>query len=113
MCNYVYRYKECITDQSNWSGPFSLVVVCLLHNLGIVSLIPGRVLDEIFFTDFSPPTTLPLQCFTNTKNIIKLLLDSSQFSSLIQNKTLRNITKAITELCYIAAYGKIEKSEGC
>ena len=47
---------ECITDQSNWSGPFSLVVVCSLYNLGVVSSIPGRVLDKIFFTDFSPPT---------------------------------------------------------
>ena len=38
MCKYVYRYIECITDRSNWSGSFSLVVVCSIYNLGFVSL---------------------------------------------------------------------------
>ena len=48
MCKYVYRYIGCITDQSNWSGPLSLVVVSW-----------GREFDpEIFFTDFSPPTII-------------------------------------------------------
>ena len=27
MCKYVYRYIGCITDQFNWFGPLSLVVV--------------------------------------------------------------------------------------
>ena len=58
MSKDVYRYIECITDQSNWPGPFSLVVVCSLYNLGVVSSILSRALDEIFFTDFSPPTTV-------------------------------------------------------
>ena len=41
MCKYVYRYIECITDQSNWPGPFSLVVMCSLYNLGVLSSILG------------------------------------------------------------------------
>ena len=47
------------------------------------------------------------ETFINTKNIIKLLLDSSHFSNLMQDRALWNITKATTELLQ-AAYGKIE-----
>ena len=42
-------YIEYITDQSNWSAPFSLVVVCSLYNLGVVSSIPGRGTWQNFF----------------------------------------------------------------
>ena len=35
MCKYKHRYLECITDQSDLSGPFSLVTVCSLYNLGV------------------------------------------------------------------------------
>ena len=42
MCKYVNRYIECIVDQSNWSGLFSLVVVCSINNPGVLSLILSR-----------------------------------------------------------------------
>ena len=36
------RYIECITDQNNWSGLFSLVVVWSLYNPGVMRSIPGK-----------------------------------------------------------------------
>ena len=77
MCKYVHRYIECITDQSNWSGPFSLVAVCSLYNLGVVSSIPSRGARRNFFTDFSPPYYIckqsQMNCRANqrTKTLLK------------------------------------------
>ena len=63
MYKDIHVERECITDQSNWSGPYSLVVVCLLcyPQLGH------------FFTDFSPPTI----CFVHF--FLFILIDSSFF----------------------------------
>ena len=70
ISKYVYKYIECITDQSNWSRPFSQVVVYSLYNLGVVIRSPVGALDEIFFTDFSPPTTLVKCCCRTSKNVL-------------------------------------------
>ena len=40
-------------------GPFNLVFVGSLYNLGVVSSISVGAFDEIFFTDFSPPFFRP------------------------------------------------------
>ena len=46
---YIHRYIDCIIDQSNWSGPFSLVVMTPdLESIDLGSQ-PGRgTRQEIF-----------------------------------------------------------------
>ena len=63
----VYGYIECITDQSNWSGPFSLVVVCLFYNLGVVSSMfswsaRGNILCRFFSSYYSKKKELHEKC---------------------------------------------------
>ena len=55
----VYRYIGCITDQSNWSGPFSLVVMTPIRNPEAVGSNPGRGtrLEVFIYRSISPPTT--------------------------------------------------------
>lgn len=43
---------ECISVQSNWSGPFSQVVVSSLYNLRVVSLIPSLDARQNFLHTF-------------------------------------------------------------
>ena len=58
----VYRYIGCITDQSSWSGPFSLVVM----NPEAVGSNPSRVtrLEVFIYRSISPPITLLMRLGT-------------------------------------------------
>ena len=55
----VYTYIVCITDQSNWCGPFSLVVTTPdleSNNLGSQPGL-GIRLEVFIYRSISPPTT--------------------------------------------------------
>ena len=60
----VYRYTGCIIDQSNWSGPFSLVVMTPIRNPKAVGSVPGRGtrLEIFIYRYISPPTTFGAWC---------------------------------------------------
>ena len=55
----VYRYIGCIIDQSNWSGPLSLVFMTPDWNPEAVGSNPGRGtrLEVFIYRSISPPTT--------------------------------------------------------
>ena len=61
---------ECITDLSNWSGPFSLVAVCSPYKLAVVSSIPSQGARQIF------PSTIiqSLTCDNCLHNILHMNL---------------------------------------
>ena len=48
----MYIGIQSIADQSNWYGHFSLVVMCSIYNLGVVSWIPGRGARRNFLDRF-------------------------------------------------------------
>ena len=48
----LYRYIGCIIYQSNWSGPFSLVVMTLICNLATVVCVPARLKVFIYRSVF-------------------------------------------------------------
>ena len=66
---YVCKYIGRINDQSNWSGPFSLVVMTLDYRSRVLGSIPGRGNRREYFIyrSLSPPTT-PTTCFRE-KNV--------------------------------------------
>ena len=53
----LYRYIGCIIDQSNWSGPFSLVVMAPDLESGDCGSRPGQVESFYLQVYISPPTT--------------------------------------------------------
>ena len=54
----LYRYIGCIIYQSNWSGPFSLVVMMPDLLSGDRGSRPGQVKSFLLQVYISPPTTL-------------------------------------------------------
>ena len=54
----LYRYIGCIIYQSNWSGPFSLVVMTPDLESGVRGSPPGQVESFYLQVYISPPTTL-------------------------------------------------------
>ena len=55
----VYEYIGCITDQSNWSGPFSLLVMTPDFDSDVAGSKPGRGtrLGIFLYRSIAPPTT--------------------------------------------------------
>ena len=53
----VYRYIGCIIDKSNWSGPFSLVVITSDLESSNLGSRPGRGtrLEVFIYRPMSPP----------------------------------------------------------
>ena len=51
--------------------------------------------------------------FTNTENIVRLILDCSRFENLFRDTALVDITRATTELCYSLRTERLRKTEGC
>ena len=56
--NNLYRYIGCIIYQSNWSGPFSLVVMTPDLESGDRGSRPGQVESFYLQVYISPPTTI-------------------------------------------------------
>ena len=75
----IYRYIECITDQSNWSGLFSLVVVCSIYNLGVVSWILRWGARRNFLYRFFSSYYSILPSFTRISQTVSELLSRYYF----------------------------------
>ena len=61
----LYWYIGCIIYQSNWSGPFSLVVMTSALEFGDCGSRPGQVKSFYLQVYISPPTTHSYTLYLN------------------------------------------------